>query len=183
MKTGVLVHDAMTKKPITVSPDASLKKCSELMEKNNIGSVLVEDNKNLIGIITEQDVVRKVVAKGINPIGKKAKDFMSTDVATIEPGMDVFDALNKMKDKDVKTLPVKDDGNVVGILALKDVLKIQPSLFELWVEKMRIRDENTKPIFKTNPKEGICEACGEYFQELLDINGSLLCKKCKEEQE
>lgn len=183
MKTGIIVHDAMTKKPITVSPDTSLKKCAELMEQHNISSVLIEDKKNLVGIVTEQDIVRKALAKGINPINKKAKEIMSVNLITVDPNKDIFDALNLMKDKNVKTLPVKDGSNLIGMLALKDVLKIQPSLFEVWVEKMKIRDEKNKPIFNANPKEGICEACGEYFQELNDIEGSLLCDTCKEEQE
>lgn len=183
MKTGIIVHDAMTKKPITVSPDTSLKKCAELMEQHEISSVLIEDKKNLIGIITEQDIVRKALAKGINPVDKKVKDFMSVNLTTVGPKADIFEALNVMKDKNVKTLPVKDGSKLVGMLALKDVLKIQPSLFELWVEKMKIRDEKNKPLFSANPKEGICEACGEYFSELNDVKGSLLCDDCREVQE
>lgn len=183
MKTGILVHDAMTKKPIAVSPDTSLRKCTELMEKNNISSVLIEKDKRLMGIITEQDIVRKVVAKGINPVNKMAKDFMSANLTTVGPGIDILDALKLMKDRNVKTLPVKDGNQLVGMLALKDVLKIQPSLFDLWVEKLRIREEKTKPIFKTNPREGICEACGEYFTELEDVDGSLLCETCEKEQQ
>jgi len=177
MKTGIIVHDAMTKELITVSPDTTIKACAELMEEKEIGSVIVEEKNRLIGILTEQDIVRKITAKGHT--GKHAvKDFMNEKVKTIEPGVDISEAIDLMKLKNVKTLPVKDGDKVIGMLALKDILKIQPGLFEVWVEKMRIREENTKPIFKTNPNEGICEACGEYFPELSDIEGSLLCKLC-----
>lgn len=181
MKTGVSVHDAMTKKPITVSLNTSLKKCAELMETNQISSVLIEGNNKLVGIITEQDLVRKVIAKGV-PHSSRVKDFMSKNLKTVESNVDIFDALNKMKDENAKTLPVMEGKKVVGMLALKDVLKIQPSLFEIWVEKMNIKDAKNKPIFSANPKEGICEACGEYFPELNDIGGSLLCDICKKEQ-
>ena len=116
-------------------------------------------------------------------IKEQVKNFMTTTLTTITPGLDIFDALNVMKDRNVKNLPVKDGEKLFGRLALKDVLKIQPSLFELWAEKMVIKEEESKPIFRPMPKEGICEACGEYCEHLFEFEDSLLCKMCKKEQE
>ncbi len=182
METGIKVIDAMTKKPVTVSPDTNLEEIAKLMEDNNIGSVLIKEKNKLVGIVTEQDIVRRVVAKGIDT-KNRVKNFMSTTLSTIDPGSDIFDALNLMKDRNVKTLPVKDGDKLVGMLALKDILKIQPSLFEIWAEKMEIKEENSKPIFRPLPKEGICEACGEYSEKLFEVGDSLLCKVCKKGME
>lgn len=182
METGINVIDAMTKKTVTVSPETNLQKVAKLMEENNIGSVLVKEKDRLIGIVTEQDIVRRVVAKGISPSAESVKNFMTTTLSTIDPGSDIFDALNIMKDRNVKSLPVKDGDKLVGMLALKDILKIQPSLFEIWVEKMEIKEESSKPIFRPLPQEGICEACGEYSERLFEIEDSLLCKICKKER-
>ena len=66
MRTGYKVLDAMTTKPVIVKPGVSLKDCAKIMEKEHVGSVVVKDNGSVLGIISEQDIVRKVVAKGIN---------------------------------------------------------------------------------------------------------------------
>ena len=64
MQTGIKVCDAMTEKPVTVSSKTSLKECSQLMLKQHVGSLLIKDEKEIRGIITEQDIVRKAVAMG-----------------------------------------------------------------------------------------------------------------------
>ena len=60
MKSGYKVIDAMTTKPITVSSDISLKECASIMEEKHIGAVVVGDSENMLGILTEQDIVRKI---------------------------------------------------------------------------------------------------------------------------
>lgn len=176
-----MVCEAMTKKPITVSLDTRLRKVAELMDHHHISSILIKESNKLKGIITEQDIVRKVIAQGINPLKEKAGNYMSNEITTVNPSYDIFDALLVMKEKNIRTLPVKDGNKLVGMLTLKDVLKIQPSLFDLWVEKIRIKEEETKPIFSKG-EEGLCEACGEYSKKLFSMNDSLLCLVCKKEQ-
>ena len=67
MKTGYKVYDCMTTKPISVSSDASLEKCAKVMAQNHVGALVIKDNHLSRGLITEQDIVRNVIAKGINP--------------------------------------------------------------------------------------------------------------------
>jgi len=76
MKTGYSVHECMTTKPISVSDSDTLEDCAKVMSKNHVGALVVKKGVESHGIITEQDIVRKVVAKGINPVGKKVRDFM-----------------------------------------------------------------------------------------------------------
>ena len=72
-----------------------------------------------------------------------------------------------MKDLDISHLPVTSGEEMVGLLTLKDILKIEPQLFDILCEKYEIREEARKPI--TNPKkeEGICQICWDYAEELL----------------
>jgi CBS domain-containing protein len=181
LRTGYKVCDAMTRKPVAVSQETSVKDAARLMQEKDVGSLVVKEGDLLKGYITEQDVIHKVVASALDPITIKVRDVMNTKVATIEPGKDIFDALVKMRDLDVRQLPVIDPENndkLVGLLTLKDVLKIQPQLFELIVEKISLREEEHKPIFIAKQIEGTCDICGGYFKKLYELEGEFLCNKC-----
>ena len=182
MKTGYKVYDCMTTKPISVSPDASLEQCAKVMSKNHVGALVIKETHKSIGLITEQDIVRKVIAKRINPLTKKVKDFMEKKLMTINPNDDIYDALIKMRDSNIRHLPVVDNGKMVGLLTLKDILKIEPSLFDLVVEKFEIREEKRKPIDRVIQTEAICQACGAYSEDITKVKGSLLCERCAKEQ-
>jgi CBS domain-containing protein len=71
---------------------------------------------------------------------------MTRDLVTVTPGMDVFDALLLMKDANVKHLPVVDDKRLVGFITVKDILRVQPHLFDNFVDSYRLREANRKPI-------------------------------------
>lgn len=180
METGIKVGDAITKNPITISPEATLKQCADLMAKKHIGSVLVEEKGKIVGILSEQDIVRKAVAKGTAG-KKKVKDLMETNLITITPDKDIFDAIRVMRDYNIRHLPVMNKNEFLGLVTMKDILKLEPDLFELLVEKFELREEEKKPANKINEKEGLCELCGEYAEELEYEEGIHVCPKCKEE--
>ncbi len=182
MKTGVKVYDAMTTKPVSVSPDATLEECASVMNKNHVGALVVKDDHKSIGLITEQDIVRDVIAKKINPIGKRVSEFMEKKLITISPNADIYDALVKMRDENIRHLPVLDNGKMIGLLTLKDILKIAPQLFELLVEKFEIREQKRKPINRVIAREAICQGCGAYVEDVTKIKGMLMCERCAQEQ-
>ena len=182
MKTGYKVYDCMTTKPISVSSDTTLQNCAKTMSKNHVGVLVIKDNHESKGLITEQDIVRKVVSKGINPLTKKVKDFMAKRLITIKPNDDIYDALIKMRDSNIRHLPVVDNGKMVGLLTLKDVLKIEPSLFDLLVDKFELREEKRKPVDRVIQTEAICQGCGAYSEDITKVKGSLLCERCAKEQ-
>ncbi len=182
MKTGYKVYDCMTTKPISVSSAATLEECAKVMDKNHVGALVIKDNHESKGLITEQDIVRKVIANGINPQAKKVKDFMEKKLIKIKSSDDIYDALIKMRDSNIRHLPVVDNGKMVGLLTLKDILKIEPQLFELLVEKFELREETRKPINRVISNEAICQGCGAYVEDVKKVRGSLLCERCASEQ-
>jgi len=177
-KTGYKVCDAMTKKPVSISPETSIEECALKMRDNHVGSLVITEDSKLLGILSDRDIVRRVIAKRLNPRELKVKEVMIKKVITIGPEKDIYDALKKMKNNDVRHLPVMNKKEMVGLLTLKDVLKIQPELFELMVEKFELREEARKPIFGGPISEGICEACGFPSTHLTEIEGSFLCRRC-----
>ncbi|MBU1199508.1 MAG: CBS domain-containing protein [Nanoarchaeota archaeon] len=179
MKTGYKVGDAMTINPITVTADISLKECAEIMDKKHVGSLLVKDDGKISGIITEQDMVRKAMAKLLDPAKTTVKEIMETELMTIAPDKDIFDALTKMRDYNIRHLPVIEKGKFVGFLTIKDILKIQPQLFELIVEKFELKEESRKPVFGGGDDEGVCEICGNYSDDIQEAgNGQKVCSQC-----
>jgi signal-transduction protein with cAMP-binding, CBS, and nucleotidyltransferase domain len=179
MKTGFKVVEAMTQKPITIDPNASLKKAANLMSEMHVGALLVEEKKKIIGVMTEQDIVRKAVAKG-NISKYQVKNIMEENMKTIEPDKDIFEAITMMRDFNIRHLPVMRKGEFFGLITTKDILKVEPDLFELLVDKIELKEEKRKPIYNISEREGVCELCGEYSAEIVPIDGSLMCSRCRE---
>lgn len=144
MQTGYKVCDVMTLKPVSVSPDTTLLDCGVIMEKNHVGSLVVRKGMRIVGIVTEKDIVRKAVAKGLLPKETIVEIVMTKEFVTIAPEKDVYDALILMRDKNVRQMPVMAEKIMVGFLTGKDILKIQPQLFELLAEKIELREQARK---------------------------------------
>lgn len=181
MKTGIKIIDAMTSNPITVDSNTSLKDCSKLMAEHKIGGMLVtdpQDNKKLVGILTDQDIVRNVVGEGKNPLDLGVKDIMQTKIQSILPGEDIYFAIRKMGEENIRHLPVIKEGKLIGLITSKDTLKIEPSLFDYFVTKFELREEHSKPLYGGGA--GICESCGKLTNKLYSRKGSRVCKRCED---
>ena len=142
MKTGVKVQDIMTKQPITIDKDSTLEKCAQLMGERKVNSLVVKDETNkVIGIIVDEDLVRRAIAEGVNCKKIKVEKLMTKEITTIEPERDIHDAVKLMGDYSIRQLPVVLDKKLVGFVTAKDILRIQPALFEIIKEKIRMRRE------------------------------------------
>lgn len=182
MNTGYKVGDAMTFSPVVLSPEETIKNCAKVMEEHHVSAILVVGkNEELQGIVTEKDIVRKIIAKGIDPYVKKISSIMETDMPTIGPDSDLSDAMKKMSDFNVRHLPVKKSGKLVGLITGKDILKIQPHLFEILVEKIELKEEHRKPIDLGKGKELICDKCNKDTNKLYETPEGLVCSECLED--
>jgi len=188
MKIGVKVGDVMTRNFVSVKPDVTVAQCSKEMISKKVGSLVVKTGNKLDGILTEGDIV-KVIASNRDFSKMKAKDIMTKKIATIGPSADIYDALNVMKQKKIRWLPVTIKDEVIGMLTIKDILRIEPSLFDIVSEMNPIREEMEKmKAIKTRKgggetwiKEGECDECESYGM-LYNINGRMVCEECKEEE-
>jgi signal-transduction protein with cAMP-binding, CBS, and nucleotidyltransferase domain len=190
MRTRMLVKDVMTSPVVTVEETTSANKVAELMQDNKVGCVIVVDKMgNAIGIVTERDLVGRVLAKNVAPANAKAKEFMTTPLVTVEPEKTVSDAARMMSKKDIRRLGVLYKGKLVGIVSSKDILDVMPELLEIMQERTRIEGasgaEATEGEEETEeaPLSGYCDRCGAYSEDLKDINGRYLCEDCRIEVE
>ena len=172
MHTGIEVGHAMTKKPVIVSKKTNIEECAKEMIKNKVGSVLVIENKKLLGLITEKDVMEKVVAFSKDPRKIKAEQIMTNKITTTTPEEDIYKAILKMRNTSVRRLPVLKEDQVIGLLTVKDVLRINPDLFDIIHEKLRIREEE-----KLSQLSGNCSSCGN-FTLLKRKENQLICDFC-----
>jgi signal-transduction protein with cAMP-binding, CBS, and nucleotidyltransferase domain len=182
MKTGIKVFDAMTTRPVSVQVTDSAQECAKAMKKNRVGSVLVKKGKDVVGIMTEQDLVYKLIAKNLNPEQVTANDLMAKELITIDPGKDIYEAMMIMRNNEIRRLPVLDGTRFVGFLTMKDILKIEPQLFELIVENLNLREEGSKPInWEKGSEPGICESCGNFSYRLVESADIKQCSECRED--
>ena len=143
MKIGVSVMDAMTKKPVSVSPDENITNCTKIMLDKHVGSLLGKENEKLLGFLTERDLVR-MISMGIEPKTTKVKQIMTTRIITITPEKDIYDAITLMNRENIRRLPVMVNERVIGLITLKDILAIQPTLFELTMDMIDIKNSPQK---------------------------------------
>ncbi len=146
VRTGYSVSDAMTHDPVMINPSKTLREAAKIMDKEHVGALLVKENDEIIGILTEQDIVRKGVAGTGNTALKKVKEVMARDLVTTTPDEDIFEAIRIMRDYNFRHLPVMHQGKFVGLVTLKDILRIEPDLYEIMVEKIELREAERKPL-------------------------------------
>jgi len=116
------IADIMTPDVMTCKETDKLADCATMMRELNVGAIpVVDDNSNLIGIITDRDIAVRAVSKGINPNEAEVGDFMTPSPITVEPETNVEDAAELMADNQIRRLPVVRNGRLVGIVSLGDL--------------------------------------------------------------
>jgi signal-transduction protein with cAMP-binding, CBS, and nucleotidyltransferase domain len=142
LRSKLLVKDIMSSPAVTVDENLLANKVAALMDKHDYGCIIVttKDGKPL-GIITERDLVVRVLAKNIKPDDIKAKKVMTTPLMTIEPDATIADAAKRMSRLDIRRLAVIYKGKLVGIVSGKDVLHVMPDLLETMQEEALIEGE------------------------------------------
>ena len=184
LRTRMLVKDAMSSPVVTTDQEAPSNRVARLMDENKVGAVVVTNKEGKpLGIITEKDLVIRVLSKNLKPYVAKAKDIMTSTLVTIEPEATVSEAARKMSSMDIRRMGVLYKGNLVGLLSSKDVLSVMPELIEIIQEQNRIEFADRPEEFEEKALSGYCDRCGIYSDDLKDGNGQNLCEDCRIELE
>ena len=119
---GKSVKDAMTANPCTIDADQTVAYAAKMMKDEDVGLAPVVEGQRLVGTLTDRDIVVRVVAEGGDPQTVKVREVASHNLVTVDPQLDLDEALRLMASHQVRRLPVVDeDGRVVGVLAQADV--------------------------------------------------------------
>jgi CBS domain-containing protein len=187
LRTRMVVKDVMSSPVVTLDEGATSNKVATLMDENELGCVIVTNKTGKpVGIITERDLVLRVLAKNLKPDAVKAKEIMTSPLVTIEPEATISEAARRMNRLNIRRLGVIYKGNLVGVVSSKDILGVMPELIEIIQERTRIEgaaaaEETTEAEEK--PLSGYCDRCGGFSENLKDVNGQNLCEDCRVELE
>src|SRR4051794_13210253 len=118
------IADVMTLRLVAVKPDESVQVAIGRMLEENVGSVAVCEESRLVGMFTERDVLRLAGQDGGGFVDTKVGDVMSRTLVTAAPDDDVLAAAQMMGERRIRHLPVVQDGNVLGLIGIRDVLRV-----------------------------------------------------------
>ncbi len=166
----------MSRPPITAKETDSVAAVSKLMVKHNIGCVIITDKAGKpSGIITERDVVHRLAANDVLPSGVKVADAMSKPVITVTPGISVNQAAKLMNHSKIRRLVVVDGGKLIGVLTMKDILEVTPTLIDLMSERNQAGLEAPRSKSRLS---GYCDECETWSDNLVQREGVFVCQDC-----
>lgn len=119
--SSIIVKDIMTKSLITVNPTTIALQIAKMMEQGEIGAILVKDNENLVGIVTDRDFATKITANKL-PFDTPVEKIMSSPLITINHNEPISAAAEMMSSKKIRKLAVSENGNIVGLITSTDLV-------------------------------------------------------------
>lgn len=174
-ETQIPLKDVMKNNPTMIGIKATVAQAAKAMCIEAVGSVIILEHKNPIGIVTEEDITCKVVAKDLKPSSVQVKEIMSTPLITVSADKTVGDAAHMMVKHKVRRLPVIDaKKKVIGIVTVRDLLTVANELNELLTDLIEINREEIV-------EQGMCSRCSQMSDDLKRVDTVMLCSRCREE--
>jgi CBS domain-containing protein len=121
---GTSIKEVMTRDVRACEPNATVADAAKVMAQEDVGPVPIVEDGRLVGIVTDRDIVVRVVAEGRDPNATTVKEIASTDLVTVSPGDDLDEVLNLLAERQVRRLPVVEGDRLVGIVAQADVARL-----------------------------------------------------------
>jgi CBS domain-containing protein len=178
MPTRVLVRDIMNSPVISASANDTVKYVASKMKEERIGSIIIMENENPLGIVTDWDIVSNAVVKDVKPSMLKASDIMQT-LHTIEGEEEVTEAARLLRRHNIKRLGVVYKNKLVGIISASDVISVTPDLVDVISEKASLLRGEIG--LGTGNVSGYCDECGEWSDLLQYEEGKFTCEECRSE--
>jgi signal-transduction protein with cAMP-binding, CBS, and nucleotidyltransferase domain len=175
-ETRVPIREVMRSHPTTIDVGETVARAAQAMCRDEVGSCIVLQNSLPIGIVTEEDINCKVVAKDMKPGNVHVDRIMSTPLITIGADRMVGDAVVMMVKHRVRRLPVVENQRVIGIVTVRDILTVAAEVNELLADLIEINREEVYTM-------GVCDRCGDMSDDLSRVDNLMLCHACREEEQ
>lgn len=124
---------------VVLKTKSSVLEAARAIENNNIGAVIVQDKGRVVGIITDRDLTVRVVGQGLDPRTTLLADVMTTPVVALSPADSQHDAIRLMQERNVRRIPLVEEGRLVGIITLDDLLLDEAAPLMTWPPLLRHR--------------------------------------------
>lgn len=125
------VEDVMVKEVITVDEKSTVKEAADIMNKFEIGCLIVTKKGKALGILTERDLLKRIVGEVRDPLKTRVVNVMSKPLIVVEPDMEMEEAAKLMFKLKIKKLPVVQDGQLLGLVTLTDLARFQPQMIRI----------------------------------------------------
>jgi CBS domain-containing protein len=125
------VEDVMVREVITLDENSTVKEAAEVMNKFEIGCILAVGKGKAMGIVTERDLLKRVVADAKDAKKTKVKEIMTSPLIVVDPKMELEEAVKLMFQMKIKKLPVVDGKRLVGLVSLTDIARFQPQMIKI----------------------------------------------------
>ncbi len=178
VRTKVLVGQVMNSPVITASPNETAKDLALKMIEYKVGSIVITESDESVGIVTDGDMALKIIAKDLKPSKVLARDIMSSPLHTIDSEKDIREAARAMRNLGIKRLGVTHNSKLVGIITMSDIVSVTPEVMDIISEKARIMAG--EPRKKRGYLVGYCDSCDQWSDYLLEVDGRFLCENCRE---
>ena len=150
----LLVRHAMTTDPKALSPERSAGDAAGLMAQFDVGAIPVVENDHVLGMVTDRDIVVRVVAKRRDPNDVRLDEILTKSVETVSPDAELADARTQMERAKVRRLPVVKDDHLVGVLSLGDVAVALSSKREVGIALEHISESESTTHLNEGPAIG-----------------------------
>jgi CBS domain-containing protein len=174
----VRVKDLMTRSVVSMSPEDTVTEAARLMDRKRIHSILIGDGKEFTGIITDLDIISRVVSKGLDPSRVKVGEVMTSPLVCIGEDATIEEAARKMRETGVRRLIVESGDHKVGIVAESDIIRITPELHFLIRERSKLEAGLTRTAPHKLVLAGYCEMCQNYSSQLRNVDSKWICEDC-----
>ncbi len=179
METRLAVRDVMTRTVVTAPPDMSAAEAGKKMVENRVGNIIIIKEGRPVGIVTESDMVAKVISKNVKPGSIKLEQLMSQLLITTKSSDDINDAVLMMAQKKIRRLPVIDDGALVGIITDADVIQASSEINQILDNLIQMNRETVLDRRDVIVTQGECEECEGFSEDLRQEEGRLKCPRCR----
>ena len=140
-------EDVMAQEVVTPEEDVSAKKAAEIMAQEGVSAIIVTSQGKAKGILTERDILKRIVVEDKDSRKTKVKEIMSSPLVTIEPSTDLEKAAHLMFEKKIKNLPVIHENRLIGLISLQDICKLQPEILRILRQAMET-PKNLQKVLK-----------------------------------
>ena len=167
------VGQVVKRKAVIVKPDDTIERVARILSRHKVGSAVFVDDDEIVGVITDRDILYKVVAKGRDPKTVKVHEVMTRNPITIEDDYDISDAIDKMMEKGIRRLLVTRLGKPLGFVTAADLLAALNSM----------NSEEEEETVEETEVYGICELCGQYgplYKVYIEGQERWICESCKD---
>jgi signal-transduction protein with cAMP-binding, CBS, and nucleotidyltransferase domain len=176
----VKVRELMTESLVSVEFEEAAIEAAKLMDEKGISSILVKRQGELLGIITDRDIITRVLSKGLDATKVRVGDVMSSPLMTVNEDASVEEAAKKMAEHNIRRLVVERDHQKVGIIAESDMIRVDSELHFLIRERSKLEARMTPNEPTGVTLSGSCEECGNYSARLRKVDGRWLDEDCRD---